>query len=191
MSALACFKMPNPVTITGRSSSITNSFANAIMPVVFPTEAEVAEALAILGLDANDLRCAYCGDKATEWDHLRPLIKNKRPTGYISEIANLVPACGKCNQSKGNKYWRDWITSGAILSPKIRGITDLDERIQRLEIYEGWRNVQPIAFIIDETTLQAYWQQWEIILDAMREGQRMANNIKQMIADQYKQSLGE
>jgi hypothetical protein len=39
--------------------------------------------------------------------------------------------------------------------------------------------------------LQAYWQQWEIILDAMREGQRMANNIKQMIADQYKQSLGE
>jgi hypothetical protein len=183
--------MPNPVTITGRSSSITNSFANAIMPVVFPTEDEVAEALAILGLDANDLRCAYCGDKATEWDHLRPLIRNKRPTGYISEIANLVPACGKCNQSKGNKYWRDWITSGAVLSPKVRGVSDLNERIRRLEIYEGWRNVQPIAFIIDETTLQAYWQQWEIILDAMREGQRMANNIKQMIADQYKQSLGE
>lgn len=191
MSVLACFKMPNPVTITGRSSSITNSFANAIIPVIPPTEAEVVEALEILGLDANDLRCAYCGDKATEWDHLRPLIKDQRPTGYISEIANLVPACGKCNQSKGNKPWREWMTSRAVLSPKTKGVTDLDERIRRLEAYEAWRDVQPIDFGVDETIWQTYWQQWQVILDAMREGQRMAENIKKMIADQYKHSLDE
>lgn len=191
MSISACFKMPNPVPITGRSSSITNSFTNAIIPVIFPSETEVAEALEILGLDANDLRCAYCGDKATEWDHLRPLIKNRRPTGYISEIANLVPACGKCNQSKGNKPWRDWMTSEAVLSPKAKEIADLDERIRRIEAYEAWRDVQPLKFMVDETIWQAYWLQWQVILDAMREGQRMAETIKRIIADQYRHSLDE
>ena len=42
-------------------------------------------------------------------DHLRPLVKDKEPTGYISEIHNLVPSCGKCNQSKGNKEWKAWM----------------------------------------------------------------------------------
>jgi hypothetical protein len=30
------------------------------------------------------------------------LVEEKEPIGYISEIRNLVPVCGKCNQSKGN-----------------------------------------------------------------------------------------
>ena len=38
------FNMPNPVTIMGRSSSITNSFVNGIIPVIEPTEAEIKEA---------------------------------------------------------------------------------------------------------------------------------------------------
>ncbi|NLF76973.1 MAG: HNH endonuclease [Chloroflexi bacterium] len=193
MSALACFRMPNPVTITGRSSSITNSFANAIVPVIFPTEAEVAEALDLLGLDAEDLRCAYCGDRATEWDHLRPLIVNQRPTGYISEIANLVPACGKCNQSKGNKPWREWMTSDAILSPKSKRITDLDERIRRLEEYEAWCDVRPIDFaaIVGEETWETYWQQWRSILGALQDGQRIAEDVKRLIAERYQQGLDE
>jgi hypothetical protein len=90
--------MPTAVSITGRSSSITNCFASAIIPVSYPTAEEVVKALTILGLSAEDLRCAYCGDASTEWDHLRPLIVNQRPTGYVSEIKNLVPACGKCNE---------------------------------------------------------------------------------------------
>jgi 5-methylcytosine-specific restriction endonuclease McrA len=76
---------------------------NSIIPVIDPSDAEIEEALNILKMEANNVRCSYCGDKATEWDHLRPIVKNKRPTGYISEIANLVPACGKCNQSKSGR----------------------------------------------------------------------------------------
>ncbi|MFL6304101.1 MAG: HNH endonuclease [Candidatus Sulfotelmatobacter sp.] len=60
------------------------------------------EALRILHIDPSDIRCAYCGNKSTEWDHLRPIITNQEPTGYITEISDLVPRCGKCNQSKGN-----------------------------------------------------------------------------------------
>ena len=90
------------MSVTGRSSSITNAFIDAIIPAVDPTEEEKLEALRILQIDPKDIRCAYCGDKATEWDHLRPIITIQEPTGYITEIANLVPSCGKCNQSKGN-----------------------------------------------------------------------------------------
>ncbi len=95
--------MPVPVKIMARTSSITNSFVNGIIPVIQPNDEEIVEALSILGMTPDTVCCAYCGDASTEWDHLRAIVKDRRPTGYISEIHNLVPACGKCNQSKGNK----------------------------------------------------------------------------------------
>jgi 5-methylcytosine-specific restriction endonuclease McrA len=106
MDYLSLFRMPTPMKITGRSSSITNAFINSIIPVVQPSAEQVKEAMEILGMTPETYQCAYCGDKASEWDHLRPLVKDKKPTGYISEIHNLVPSCGKCNQSKGNKEWK-------------------------------------------------------------------------------------
>lgn len=122
-SALSnAFRMPTPVKITGRTSSITNSFVNGIIPTVMPSDEEIALALEALGMDALDVRCAYCGDPATEWDHLNAIVLGKRPTGYISEIHNLVPACGKCNQSKGNKPWRSWMFGPSPLSPASRGV---------------------------------------------------------------------
>src|SRR5260370_29886624 len=104
---LAAFQMPAVATLVSRKSSITNAFVNTLIPQIIPSLEEIEQALKILGMDLVDVRCAYCGDKMTEWDHLRPLVVKQRPTGYISEIANLVPACGKCNQSKGNSSWRE------------------------------------------------------------------------------------
>ena len=115
----AAFQMPSVQTMVSRKSSITNAFVNAIIPTIPPTNDEIAKALTILGMEPDDVRCAYCGDKATEWDHLRPLVAKRRPTGFISEIANLVPACGKCNQSKGGSDWRKWMLSKARLSPRV------------------------------------------------------------------------
>jgi hypothetical protein len=137
MDYLARFRMPTPMKITGRSSSITNAFINSIIPVIYPTSSEVKQALEILEIDPENLSCAYCGSAATVWDHLRPLVSDKKPTGYISEIHNLVPSCGKCNQSKGNKPWKEWMRSDAKLSPKSKGVTDLEDRIARLEAYEN------------------------------------------------------
>ena len=74
------------MTVTGRSSSITNAFVNAIIPVIEPTEAEELQALSILGMSPTNIRCAYGGDKATEWDHLNPIIRNQEPTGFIAEL---------------------------------------------------------------------------------------------------------
>ena len=55
---LGLFAMPKPVRITGRSSSITNSFVNGVIPVVVPTEDEVREALEVLGM-LDRVTCSY------------------------------------------------------------------------------------------------------------------------------------
>ena len=181
------FQMPKPVSISGRSSSITHSFVNSIIPVIQPTDAEILEALQILEMDPSDVRCAYCGDLSTEWDHLRPLVVTQRPTGYISEIGNLVPACGKCNQSKRNKYWRDWILSDAPRSPKSRGIEDLGARIKRLEVYEQWKPRDTIDFesIVGAELWAEHWRNWEAVLTALKTSQDLAERIRDAIRTEY------
>lgn len=170
--------------ITGRTSTITNAFVNSIIPVVYPTEDEVREALAILGMCEDSVACAYCGGLSSEWDHLRPLVIDKRPTGFISEIDNLVPACGKCNQSKGNKEWKGWIRSTAKLSPASKGVVDLEERISKLDAYESWGNPTIVDFesIIGADTWRRHWLNWESILDSMRVAQALATEINETIA---------
>ncbi|MCA1063892.1 HNH endonuclease [Rossellomorea sp. AcN35-11] len=173
------FRMPVPVKINGRSSSITNSFINGLIPCIHPTDGEVSEVLSMLGMK-DGVVCAYCGDRHTEWDHFRPLVQNKRPTGYISEIHNLVPACGKCNQSKGNSYWREWILSSAKLSPYTRGIKNITDIIGRLDAFEKWSTPTKVEFeaIIDEDTWEEHWRNCDQIHQLMRESQLLSDKIK-------------
>ena len=177
------FQMPSPMKITGRTSSITNAFVNSIIPSIYPSDDEILEALNILDITPESVECAYCGDPSTEWDHLRPIVRDKQPTGYISEIGNLVPACGKCNQSKGNKYWHDWILSDARLSPKSKGVENLQTRIARLDAYEKWRSRPPLDFrsIVGDGTWSQHWQNHDRIVQVMRDSQHLADQIKVII----------
>ncbi len=133
-------KQRAPLKITSRTSSITNSLVQAIIPTVESTADEQREALAHLAMTLDDLHCVYCGAATTDWDHLRPLVKNKRPTGYVSEIRNLVPSCGPCNQSKGASDWRAWMTGKARGSPATRSVAGIQERMDRLKQFETWGN---------------------------------------------------
>ncbi|WP_200954422.1 MULTISPECIES: HNH endonuclease signature motif containing protein [unclassified Nocardioides] len=179
----AMFKMPKAVTIMGRSSSVTNSFVNSLIPVIVPTAEELRKALAILGMSAG-VECVYCGDTWTEWDHLRPIVVDQAPTGYISEIHNLVPACGKCNQSKGNRYWRTWMFGPAKLSPKTRDIADIEARATRLEAYEQWKEPTKVDFaqLVGEAQWASYWGLWKGLLQQMQEATVRAREIKNLIA---------
>lgn len=177
---IAAFQMPSVQTMVSRKSSITNAFVSAIIPVIVPTHDEIEEALRILGMEPSDVRCAYCGDKASEWDHLRPLVVKRRPTGYISEIANLVPACGKCNQSKGNKPWRDWIRSNARLSPTGRGVAGMPDKIARLEAFEVWQSPTQVDFesILGRDGWEQYWSLCEDVIDRLRQCQAVADGLR-------------
>jgi 5-methylcytosine-specific restriction endonuclease McrA len=183
-------QMPTPGNIAGRSSSITNAFFNAIIPIDDPSEEEELEALQILGMDRNDIRCAYCGEKSTEWDHLRAIITDQRPTGFITEIANLVPACGKCNQSKGKTEWKKWMVGPAKLSPTTRGVLGIEDRIARLSKYEQWR--KPTRIPIEEVISQELWNEhlanWNAVRDLLTKSQKLATEIRQAI-ERYRLTL--
>ncbi|MEZ0267347.1 MAG: HNH endonuclease [Phycisphaerae bacterium] len=178
------FRMPAVQTMVSRKSSITNAFVNAIIPVIEPTAHEIADALELLEMSPDDVRCSYCGDPATEWDHLRPLVVGRRPTGFISEIGNLVPSCGKCNQSKGNKDWEAWIRSTAPLAPARRGVADLEHRIQRLRAYALWRPVEPVDFaaMVGPEHYAEHWHRLERAIDYMKECQVFADTLRATIA---------
>ena len=190
MDYKSVFKMPKPMNITRRSSTITNSFINAIIPSIRPTDNEIKKALEILGMTPDTVQCAYCGSESSEWDHLRPLVKDKRPTGYISEIRNLVPSCGKCNQSKRNVGWREWIVSGAPFSPKSKGVTDLDERIEHLVAYENWGIATKMNFeeIVGKTVWDQHWANWEKLTALMYESQELAARINKSVLEAYNKS---
>lgn len=177
------FQMPSVQTMVSRKSSITNAFVNSVIPVFPPTGDEISSALSILGMEATDLRCVYCGDQASEWDHLRPLVVKRRPTGYVSEIANLVPSCGKCNQSKGNKDWRTWLSSNARLSPTTRGIANLQQRIERLEQYVRWREPRVMDFesILGKELWAEYWESCEQMVSALKKSQELADRLKAIV----------
>lgn len=175
--------MPTPMKISGRSSSITAAFVTAIVPQVEPRDEEIEQALKILEMSPDKMECVYCGGSYSEWDHLRPLVSGQKPTGFITEIRNLVPSCGKCNQSKGNKHWKAWMTSDAKLSPKTRGVKDIDLRIARLTKYEQWGNLMPLdlsAFVTKEHWDQ-YWESWRGLLRDMNDIQKHAASIKATI----------
>lgn len=182
---VAAFRMPSVQTMVSRKSSITNAFVSAIIPVIPPTCEEIEGALRLLGMEPADARCAFCGDKATEWDHLRPLVLNRRPTGYVSEIANLVPACGKCNQSKGNKPWRDWMTSTVRLSPTGRALAGVSDRIARLEAYEQWRSPTRVDFesVLGRDGWEHYWSLCEAVIEQLRLCQRVADTVRVQIGE--------
>ncbi len=177
--------MPSPGSIKGRASSITAAFVQAIVPAIEPTDREVDDALAVLGMRRGECRCAYCGDPTTEWDHFRPLVTAKRPTGYITEIANLVPACGKCNQSKGNKSWKIWIRSDARRSPASRKVSGFDEKIRRLEEFERWRTPTKIDFEQEVGTefWRAHWENLARFFSLMDECEVHARALRQKIAE--------
>lgn len=182
------FRMPKAVAITGRTSSITNSFINSIIPVVPPTRDELLAALRILEM-TDGVRCAYCADPHTEWDHLRPLVMGKQPTGYISEIHNLVPSCGKCNQSKGNKGWETWMFGHARLSPSTRGVEGLTALADRLRIYERWAEPTKIDFaeLAGPEQWRQHWENHRQIVEQMKKAQVLATEIREMVRANYLQ----
>jgi hypothetical protein len=175
--------MPGGSAITGRTTSIRNVFVAAIIPVIRPTAEQIRTVLKILAMDPLDLRCSYCGDKATEWDHLRPLVKHGKPTGYPSSIHNLVPSCGKCNQSKGKSDWKAWMLGKAPRAPSIRRISDIEQRIARLEKFETWSECVPLK--VEELVSPHLWQQYyvlqEDILQKMRDAHKLSLEIAREI----------
>lgn len=171
--------LPAKGSILGRKSSITAAFFQSITVTILPTFEEVEEALSILGMSTGHCVCAYCAGTKTEWDHFRPTVIERKPTGYITEIANLVPSCGKCNQSKGNKSWRNWIESNAPLAPIRKGTDGLESRIRRLEEFEKWR--EPVRLDYIAILGEERWNLYLSLLERCEQEMRLADEMSKQI----------
>ena len=55
----------------------------------------------------SGLTCAYCGSKATGYDHIIPVTK-----GGTDEEMNLVPCCPDCNREKNNRPLDVFLNTG-------------------------------------------------------------------------------
>ena len=99
--------------------------------------------------------CAYCGnppidDKSLTLDHVKPKTK-----GGEDRTSNCVPACTRCNHSKGSEDWLTWYARQEFYSEKhverIKNwiekgyVTDLDEAEAYLILVQDLPNSGDIA----------------------------------------------
>lgn len=183
MSKSKIFKMPKPVKISGRISSITNSFVNGIIPVINPTDEEISNALEALGMDENNIHCIYCGGPYSEWDHLHPLIVDKLPSGYISEINNLVPCCSNCNSSKGNKEWSEFMDTK-------KSTSGWEDRRKCLEKYNADRkrvrlSQDDFKAACGEENWKQHWANCEDLVNKIKEYQVLSDEIRRLMQEKY------
>lgn len=69
-------------------------------------------------LDEFNHTCAYCGATGNlTVDHVIPLA-----SGGLNTISNLVPACERCNKSKGAKDFEAWYTTQLFYNQARAGI---------------------------------------------------------------------
>jgi hypothetical protein len=77
------------------------------------------------------VRCSFCGSSAVRrWDHLVPVMK-----GGEAVPGNLVPACARCDDSKQDFPFEEWMTGDTPASPKSRETDRLPQRVALLKAY--------------------------------------------------------
>ena len=73
--------------------------------------------------------------------------------------------------------------STANRSPKSRNVTDLDSKVARIEAYE--QKYQPsrhdFGSMIEEQLWAKHWENWQKILDMMKDAQLIATDINTKI----------
>ncbi|MBN2002853.1 MAG: HNH endonuclease [Anaerolineae bacterium] len=92
-------------------------------------KAEIEQVLAFFGDEPPE--CVYCGDhNVVRWDHLVPVSR-----GGETVLGNIVPSCARCDDSKRDIPFDEWMLSDAGHSPKSRQVEDIHRRIERIRAY--------------------------------------------------------
>jgi hypothetical protein len=149
---------PARMKINRLKLSLNRSFINTIVPEIRPTAAQEATWRTHLGIASpavDYVACVYCGQqRATQLDHFRSLVgksnpaERGRPTGWVTDIFNLVPCCGTCNSSKAGQNWRVWMNGNAKNSPRqLLSADKLAKRMAALARFEEWST--PLATRLD------------------------------------------
>lgn len=175
--------MPAKSDLKSRSSTISNAFAISIAPYIYPSEEEITQSYKELELEPG--QCAYCLHTGNGKDHLKPLVTNGLPTGYITHINNLVPCCSSCNSSKGSKSFIDWYLSEDNLSRlKEMGLSKdvIDERFEIISKYEQ-KIGDPIDYksIVGTELWDEYNDRRKKLIAILKENQKFCDKINKFV----------
>ena len=98
---------------------------------------EIDQVLSFFGDDPP--ACVFCGTTPiNRWDHLVPISK-----GGDTTFGNMVPACAKCDDSKRDLPFGEWMIGNAPNSPKTRGIPNLKDRLSKIQAYVRMYGYRP------------------------------------------------
>ena len=120
--------------------------------------------------------CAFCGARqAPRKDHLIPVVQCG---DFIRR--NVVPACQKCDDSKGQKEYHEWMrNSNSRCSLKARSFTDkqIEKQIKLIEKWQsGYRpRAEAELFGKDYATYQQILQKMEQLCE---ESKQMTDRVK-------------
>ena len=77
------------------------------------------------------IECVYCGDSdVRRWDHLVPVAE-----GGEAVLGNMVPACSRCDDSKGAAFFKDWMKGSARYSPTTQKVDGVRRKMNQIERY--------------------------------------------------------
>ena len=177
------FKLPTKSDLKSRTSTISNAFAIAITPYIYPSEEEISSFLMELHLKQG--QCAYCLGKANAMDHVKPLVTNGLPTGYITEIRNLVPCCSACNSAKGAQDFKSWYKSAKnVARLHLEGLTDtqIEERFEIISRYVD-KIPQPIDYktILGDDMWNEYLRRKEEMISLLKDDQVFCDKLNAII----------
>ena len=182
------YKMPSKADLKGRTSTISNAFAISITPYIVPDEHEVKASYARLQIKEG--QCAYCLGEGHGKDHLKPLVRKGMPTGYITDINNLVPCCAQCNSLKGAKAFADWYLSDVNIERlKQKGLTDADieKRFRIISMCEA-NIATPLDYesLVGAELWHQYQERRQALLRLLKEDQEFCDQLSAIITDKLK-----
>lgn len=118
------------------------------------------------------LICIYCqSDKPNRWDHLHPVSR-----GGDTVPGNLVPACGRCDDSKQDREVEEWVKGK---SPHRPAAEQLPRILTAINAYRVRFNYLPIPFDQKLTSTQlATYRAFQLELQALRKHLQTAGLLK-------------
>src|SRR5215207_601465 len=123
-------KAPTKITAARALYTLDRAMRERLLDHVFGTEhllraAEYFQQAGVAG-------CIYCGSPHIErWDHLVSV-----RMGGATVLGNMVPACQPCDDSKGSKDYRAWLSGPARHNPARANPSLRAEIIQHVEAYQ-------------------------------------------------------
>ena len=184
------YKMPTKSDLKSRSSTISNAFAISITPYIRPTDEELKEYYSQLKIEEG--QCAYCLGVGNGRDHLKPLVSNRKPTGYITDIHNLVPCCQRCNSSKGSKSFQEWYKSSDNVNRlKKMGLTEekIDERYKVICSFEEKIPARiDYKSIVGDKLWKDYIKRRNKMLEELKDNQKFCDELNKKVMRALKQN---